>query len=80
MLRIFLPLYLILIFFIIIFGVTVSLLPALFMSSTINKFEEQLTRGTFYLVEQELKGLNEQQQQTGYRKITNPIRLLSAVG
>ncbi len=62
MFRIFLPLYLILIFFIIIFVVTVTTLPSIFMSSTINQFEEQLTRGTFYLLEEELQGMDYQQQ------------------
>ncbi len=69
MFRIFLPLYLILIFFIIIFGVTVSLLPGLFLTSTMSKFEDQLTRGTFHLIEQELQGLDEQQQHLAIEKL-----------
>lgn len=69
MLRIFLPLYLILILFIIIFVATVSFLPDILLSTTINKYEEQLTRGTFHLLEEELLRLNFQQQKNTIKKL-----------
>lgn len=81
MFRIFLPLYLILIFFIIIFVGAVGFLPTLFLSSTMYKYEEQVTRGTFYLIEEELQGLNYSQQLQVIEKLQAqfgyPLRLVS---
>ncbi len=62
MLRIFLPLYLILILFAVIFISAVNFLPTIYLHSALFDYEDQITKGTFYLIEEKLKGLNYQQQ------------------
>ncbi len=63
MLRIFLPLYLILAVFFISFAIATQYLPEILLSDRLNQSAEKMTRGTFYLVEQELKGLSPVQQE-----------------
>ena len=62
MLRLFLPLYLILILFAVIFISAVIYVPTLYLHSALLDYEDQITKGTFYLIEEKLQGLNYQQQ------------------
>lgn len=62
MLRLFLPLYIILILFAVIFISAVFFLPTLYLHSALLDYEDQVTKGTFYLIEEKLQGLNYQQQ------------------
>ncbi len=80
MLRIFLPLYLILILFAVIFISAVSFLPTIFLHSALFDYETQITKGTFYLIEEKLQGLNDHQQQQVIDKLQDqfgyPLHLL----
>ncbi len=84
MLRIFLPLYLILAVFFISFALAAQFLPQQLLSSRTNRIGEQLMRGTFYLVEQELQGLSYAQQLVTINKLQGqfkfPIYLLKPGG
>ncbi len=80
MLRLFLPLYLILILFAVIFISAVTFLPAHYLPSALLDYEVQITKGTFYLIEEKLQGLNYQQQLQVIKKLQEdfgyPLHLL----
>lgn len=80
MIRIFLPLYLILILFAVIYISAVTFLPTLYLHSALFDYEDKITKGTFYLIEEKLQGLNYQQQLLAINKLQDefgyPLHLL----
>ena len=80
MLRIFLPLYLILAIFFIGFIATLSFLPEMAVSYILNLSEEDISKGSFYLVEQSLPDTGLEAQQQAIEKLQAhfgyPIKLL----
>ncbi len=80
MLRFFLPLYLILAVFFSVFVAAVIYLPDILLEDKVAYYEERVTRGTLYLLEQELKGLSLEQQQQKLKTIRPhfgfPLQLL----
>jgi two-component system sensor histidine kinase RstB len=61
MLRIFFPLFIILAVFLIGFTLAVEPIVDTLLATKVNDAEEKLTRGTFYLIEQELTGLSDKE-------------------
>jgi signal transduction histidine kinase len=61
MLRIFLPLFIILAVFLIGFTSAVDPMVNTLLATKVNEAQERLTRGTFYLIEQELTGLSDEE-------------------
>ena len=80
MLRIFLPLYLILTIFIICFFLAVQFLPEILLSTRVADFDDRITRGTFHLIDDKLKGLTEEQKKNTIdqlqKQFSFPVRIL----
>ncbi len=80
MLRFFLPLYLILAIFFSVFIAAVFYLPEILLKDKVAYYEEQVTRGTLFLLEQKLKGLSFEQQQNALKALQPyfgfPLQLL----
>jgi len=62
MLRIFLPLYIILITFISSFYIAVQYVPGMWLATKTANINEELTKGTFFLIDEKLKFIPEQRQ------------------